>query len=337
MVKPPGLVDVAKVAGVSHMTVSRVLSGHPTVREETRRRVMLAVDELGYRRNSLARAFKGESTATIGVVLAGEHLYELGRVLQGIEQATKAQGYWLNLAAWHGGPPEDLTETLNRLVDQSVDGIVMIADRPLAVEALQRIETRVPVVVVMSGTVRNPAVGSVEVDQGAGARVVTRHLLGLGHRDVVHLSGPRRVYDARARASGFRAAVKDAGGQASTLEGDFSPESGYDLARRLLASPSRPTAVFAGNDFMAMGVLAAFAEVGARVPEDFSLVGFDDVHGAGFLVPALTTVRQDYELLGSSAIESLFRMLKGEGPDRVRLRPELVERRSTGPVAASGH
>ncbi|ANS70409.1 transcriptional regulator [Streptomyces lincolnensis] len=325
------MMDVAREAGVSHITVSRVINGHPSVRPETRTRVEAAIRKLGYRRNSVARALKSRRSSTIGVVIAGSELFELPRILLGVETAAKQAGYWVSLASWQGEPSTgDLRETLQRLTDQSVEAIAVVADRPVVVEALSGLVLGVPVAVVMSGSVPNPDLSFVEVDQELGARLAVRHLLDLGHRNIVHLTGALNTFDARTRVDGWRAELDAAGAEGAMLEGDFRAESGFRLAHRLCDDDTPlPTAVFAGNDQMAMGVLAAFAERGVRVPDDVSLVGFDDITGAGYLVPALTTVCQDFAHLGTSAIELLVRMLGGERAERQKITPELVVRRST--------
>ncbi|MEU5106180.1 MULTISPECIES: LacI family DNA-binding transcriptional regulator [unclassified Streptomyces] len=331
MNRPPGMMDVAREAGVSHITVSRVVNGHPSVRPETRTRVEAAIRKLGYRRNSVARALKSRRSSTIGVVIVGSELFELPRVLLGVETAARQAGYWVSLASWQGeSTTGDLVETLQRLTDQSVEAIAVVADRPVAVEALADLVFGVPVAVVMSGSVPNPDLSFVEIDQGLGARLAVRHLLDLGHRRIAHLTGSLRTFDARARVEGWQAELAAAGGEGTLLEGDFSAESGFRLGHQLCTDDAGlPTAVFAGNDQMAMGVLAAFTERGVKVPHDVSLVGFDDMKGAGFLVPALTTVRQDFVRLGRNAIELLMRMLRGEQAAREKIAPELVVRHST--------
>ncbi|SEF98047.1 LacI family transcriptional regulator [Nonomuraea solani] len=334
MGRAPGMVDVAREAGVSHVTVSRVLNDHPSVRPETRARVEAAIEKLGYRRNSVARALKSRRSSTIGLVLAGAELFELPRVLRGVQTAAQRAGYWVNMASWQGGTTVDLAETLRRLTDQAVEAVAVIADRPLVVDALAGIATGVPVTVIMSGNVPNPDIGFVELDQELGARLAVQHLLGLGHRRIVHLTGSLRTFDARARVEGWRAALKgvtEAHGE--LLEGDFTGNSGYRLAHYLVTREGheRPTAIFAGNDQMAMGVLAAFAELGVKVPGDVSLVGFDDIAGAAYLVPSLTTVRQDFVALGERSIERLLRMMRGEPASSERIPPELIIRRSTAP------
>ncbi|MCJ1695875.1 MULTISPECIES: LacI family DNA-binding transcriptional regulator [Rathayibacter] len=331
MVKAPGMVDVARLAGVSHVTVSRVLNGHPPVRPETRAKVEAAIEELGYRRNSLARALKSGRSSTIGVVIAGSELFELPRILLGVESEAKSAGFWVTLASWQGGDQGDLEETLSRLSDQAVEGIAVIADRPLAVEALASVHTRVPTTVVMSGQVEGTGLSFVELDQVLGARLAVRHLLELGHSSVAHISGALRTFDARARVEGWRAELHSAGrGEGLLLEGDFTADSGFRLANELLERPEAlPTAIFVGNDHMTMGVLAAFARRGVSVPEDVSLVGFDDIAGAGYLVPALTTVRQDFVNLGSLSIRILTEMMRGDAPRVARIPPDLVLREST--------
>lgn len=331
MDRPPGMMDVAREAGVSHITVSRVINGHPSVRPETRARVETAIQKLGYRRNSVARALKSRRSSTIGVVIVGSELFELPRILLGVETAAKQAGYWVSLASRQGeSTTADLMETLQRLTDQSVEAIAVVADRPDTVEALSGLALGVPVAVVMSGNVPDPELSFVEVDQELGARLAVRHLLHLGHRDIAHLTGALRIFDARARVEGWQAELTAAGAQGALLEGDFGAESGFRLAQELCdADAGLPTAVFAGNDQMAMGVLAAFAERGVKVPYDVSVVGFDDMKGAGYLVPALTTVRQDFAHLGRSAIELLVRRVAGEPAQRQKLTPELVVRHST--------
>ncbi|HEX6355663.1 LacI family DNA-binding transcriptional regulator [Actinophytocola sp.] len=336
MGRAPGMMDVAREAGVSHVTVSRVLNDHPSVRPETRARVEAAIEKLGYRPNSVARALKSRRSSTIGVVLAGEELYELPRILRGVQGAAQRAGYWVNLASWQGGTTRDLTETLRRLTDQAVEAIAVIADRPMVVDAMADIVTGVPISVIMSGNVPNPELGFVEFDQELGARLAVAHLLELGHRHIVHLAGPTSTFDFLARVEGWRAAMADAPeARGELLEGEFDGNGGYRLAHHLVTRPEElPTAIFAGNDLMAMGVLAAFAHHGVKVPDDVSLVGFDDIPGAAYQVPSLTTVRQDFARLGARGVEQVLGLMAGEPASCERIAPELVVRRSTAPPRA---
>lgn len=333
MGRAPGMVDVAHVAGVSHVTVSRVLNGHPSVRPETRARVEAAIAQLGYRRNTVARALKSRRSSTIGVVMAGSELYELPRVLLGIETAARGAGYDVNMASWQGGDAADLAETVRRLTDQSVEGVAVIAARQVAVDALSGVVTDVPMSVVMSGSVPNPRISFVELDQELGARLAVRHLLDLGHRRIVHLAGNLDTFDASARVQGWRDELSAHPGlPQELLQGDFSAASGHRLTLELAHGPQGlPSAIFAGNDLMALGVLAALAQLGLSAPDDVSVVGFDDIAGADFFVPALTTVRQDFVTLGRMGIETLLSTMKGEEPVRLQIPPSLVARRSTAP------
>ncbi|ALD14396.1 LacI family DNA-binding transcriptional regulator [Clavibacter capsici] len=325
------MVDVAKLAGVSHVTVSRVLNGHPSVRPETRARVEAAIAQLGYRRNTVARALKSKRSSTIGVVMAGSGLYELPRVLLGIETTARAAGYEINLASWQGGAAADLAEMVRRLTDQSVEGVAVIAARQVAVDALSDIVADIPMSVVMSGSAPNPRISFVELDQELGARLAVRHLLDLGHERIVHLAGNAETYDAVARVQGWRDELElSPGAPQEMLQGDFTAASGYRLTTELAAGPSGlPTAIFAGNDLMALGALSALAELGISVPRDISLVGFDDIAGADHFVPALTTVRQDFVTLGSTAIATLISTMTGQAPARRQIAPTLVVRKST--------
>jgi DNA-binding LacI/PurR family transcriptional regulator len=337
----PTMVDVARAAGVAHITVSRVVNNEPTVRPATRDRVLRVIDELGYRRNDSARMLKSGRSTMLGVVLAGSELFELPRMLLGIEQAAKDAGHWVSLTSWQGGTHEQLEQCLGQLVGQGAAGVAVIADRPVALEALDRTVARVPISVVMSGNVANPAIGSVELDQVEGARLATRHLLELGHRDVVHLSGPLETYDARARVDGWRGELQRAGiAEPRVLHGDFTARSGHALAAGLVDGlvdgpaddGALPTAIFTGNDQMAIGVLSALAARGLSVPGDVSLVGFDDMAGADYLVPALTTVRQDFVTLGRLSIEVLLDLMGGGAARHHLLPPSLVVRASTRAV-----
>ncbi|CAQ01799.1 LacI family transcriptional regulator [Clavibacter sepedonicus] len=331
MGRAPGMVDVAQIAGVSHVTVSRVLNGHPSVRPETRARVEAAIAQLGYRRNTVARALKSKRSSTIGVVMAGSGLYELPRVLLGIETTARAAGYEINLASWQGSAASDLAEMVRRLTDQSVEGVAVIAARQVAVDALSDVVTDVPMSVVMSGSVPNPRVGFVELDQELGARLAVRHLRDLGHERIVHLAGNAATFDATARVQGWRDELSSSPDlPQELLQGDFTAASGYSLTSDLARSPDGlPTAIFAGNDLMALGALAALAELGLSVPDDVSLVGFDDIAGADHFIPALTTVRQDFETLGSTAMETLLSTMSGQEPVRRQIPPTLVVRKST--------
>lgn len=332
--KAPSMVDVAHEAGVGLVTVSRVLNDPDVVSEETRQRVQQAIDKLGYRRNDLARALKSGRSTTIGVVIAGSEVFELSSILRGVDGAAQAAGYWVSLASWQHGAITRLSELVDRLADQAVEGVAIVADHPLEPAIVERMAARLPVTVVRSGDLDLPSVSSVEIDQRVGARLATQHLLDHGHRRIVHLTGRMDAFDAQARRTGWADTMRDAGLPEPQLEGDFTAASGYRLTQELLTWTERPTGLFVGNDLMAVGVLAALAEAGVDAPGEMSVVGFDDMTGADYLVPALTTVRQDFVRLGRTSIESLVRLIRGQQTQHHLITPTLVVRASSGPVAA---
>ncbi|RCV47620.1 LacI family transcriptional regulator [Marinitenerispora sediminis] len=331
------MADVARLAGVSHQTVSRVVNGHPNVREETRRRVRDAIDALAYRRNPAARALVTRRTAMVGVVGPNTTLYGPSSTLGAIERAAGDVGYAVTVAALRDTGPSSLDEAVQRLVGQMVDGIIVIASLGWMTAALSHRPPAVPVVVVDGGAALSAPV--VAVDQFAGARAATRHLLDLGHRTVGHIAGPGDWLDAAARLEGWRTELAACGAPVPRpWSGDWSPRSGYDAGREI-ARRGGVTAVFAGNDHMALGALRAFQEAGLRVPEDIALVGFDDVPEAAFYAPPLTTVRQDFSSVGRRCIELLLARLEDghEAAEHVLVPPELVVRSSTcAPRSAAG-
>ena len=338
-VRPPVMSDVAEAAGVSHQTVSRVLNGHPSVRPETRERVLAQVARLGYRRNPAARTLASRRTRRIGVVTSGSALFGPTSTLIAVELAAREVGLHVSLttvARWEG---DVVGRVLEHFLAQGVEGVVVIAAHDEAVGAVRAFEGPVPVVMVGAGDL--PGVPGVGVDQYAGARLATRHLLELGHSDVLHLAGPATWLDARSRARGWRDELLAAGvTPAAPVRGDWSAGCGYDVGRALLDGRVRgvgggrelPTAVFAANDQLALGLLRAFAEAGVRVPHDVSVVGFDDVDGSAHFYPPLTTVRQGFDDLGRRCLEQLLRVIAGEPAGSGLVVPELVVRSSSGPA-----
>ncbi len=332
--RPPVMSDVAAVAGVSHQTVSRVLNDHPSVRPETRRRVLDAVAALGYRRNLAARTLVTRRSGTIGVLSSGSALFGPTSTLIGIEHAARELGLYVSLATLPVWGADDVAAVLEHFVVEGVDGVVVLAAQDDAVDAVRDFGSPVPVVMV--GPVGLPTpLRTVSVDHYTGARSAVRHLLDLGHRDVLHLAGPGDWLDARRRIEGWRDELAAAGLTADDPRtGDWSADRGYAVGRELAAG-ALPTAVFAANDQLALGLLRAFWEVGLRVPQDVSVVGFDDVDGSAHFVSPLTTVRQDFAGLGRRCLEVLLQTIAGEpGPGAELIATSLVVRASSGPPRA---
>jgi len=332
------MADVARLAGVSHQTVSRVLNDHPNVRPHTRDKVLAAIRELAYRPNAAARTLVTRRTHTLGVISFDTMLYGPASMLYCFERAAH-DAYFVAVASLPALDRRSMLYAVERFLGQGVEGIVVIATEETAVAALAHVPPEVPLVAVGCGT-RAP-VTSVAIDNAAGAAAATRYLLGVGHQTVYHVAGPSTCLDAAERVDGWRAALDEAGVPApDVLAGDWSASSGYELGCRLVsqtrtsqagAARAGLTAIFCGNDTMALGVMRAMAERGLRVPGDVSIVGFDDVPEAGFYNPPLTTVRQDFAEVGRQALNTLVDRMSGAippGPRVVRVAPELILRSS---------
>jgi DNA-binding LacI/PurR family transcriptional regulator len=325
------MADVARVAGVSHQTVSRVINGADHVRPETRERVLRAMLELDYRPNSVARALVTGRSHTLGVVSFDTTLYGPASTLFGIERAAHAEGYFVSIVSVTSLDRESVLVAVERLRAQGVDGILIITPQDAAAEAVLHLPPDMPVVAVEAGP--EGSVPVVAVDQVAGAAAATRHLLELGHRTVWHIAGPADWLEARQRVSGWASALAEAGADAPPLlYGDWSARSGYELGKRL-GTVRDVTAVFAANDQMALGLLRAVYETGRQVPRDLSVVGFDDIPEAQFFTPPLTTVRQDFNEMGRQSLMLLLGEIAAtdRASDRVVVEPELRIRESTAP------
>ncbi len=327
--RPAVMSDVGRLAGVSHQTVSRVINGSPKVRPETRRRVIAAMRELGYRPNSVARALATGRTKTLGVVGFDTTLYGPASTLFGIERAAHEAGYFMIVASLKALNRSSVAFAIDRLRIQGVDGILVIAPDLEAADALEHAPVDVPIVAVEAGPA--DVVPVVAVDQYAGAVSATRHLLDLGHETVWHISGPSDWLESRERVDGWRTTLTAAGiDPPPPLPGDWSARAGYDHGRRLSADPE-VTAIFAANDQMALGVLRAMHEAGRAIPDEVSVVGFDDIPEAPYFTPPLTTVRQDFIEVGSRSLRLLVRTIEAgdQVPSRSLVDPELIVRAST--------
>lgn len=329
------MADVARRAGVSYQTVSRVVNDHPSVAPSTRERVSVAIAELGYRPNTTARALVTRSNRTIGLVTVNISQYGPAHTMLGLEEAVRGSGYALGVTILDDLSQAAMKEAVDRFVAQSVDAVVVQATYDAAVRAVAALRVPVPLVAVQAGLGEVP---TASVDQAEGAGLAARHLLGLGHRTVHHVSGPQDSQEARARIQAWRAALAGAGSPVPDIEpGDWTAQSGYEAGRRLVArrAAREPlTAVFAANDQMAVGVLRALAEAGLRVPEDVSVVGFDDIPEAAYLSPPLTTVRQDFAELGRRCVAIVLQLLDGGVATSEPVRPDLVVRASVAPPLA---
>jgi len=323
------MADVAKLAGVSHQTVSRVVNDSAQVRPETRARVLDAMRQLDYRPNPAARALVTGRSRTLGVVSFDTTLYGPASTLFAIEKAAHAADYFVTVVSMPALDRVTVLNAIERLRVQGVDGILVISAQEGAVEALVNLRAGVPVVAVEAGPMQSVPV--VAVDQWGGAASATRLLLDLGHRAVWHIAGPRDWVEAQQRVEGWRSTLEAAGATIPpVLSGDWSPRSGYEVGRRLAADLD-VTAVFVANDQMALGLLRALHEHGRQIPGDVSVVGFDDVPEARYFTPPLTTVRQDFLEVGRLSFHLLLDEIESgtRSSSRVTVAPELVVRAST--------
>jgi DNA-binding LacI/PurR family transcriptional regulator len=326
------MMDVARLAGVSHQTVSRVLNEHKNVSEQTRLKVRAAIAELGYRPNRTARALVTGTSKVIGVVAPNTALYGPSSMLTAFEQAAQESGFAVNVGSVRSLNERSIADAVERHLDQRVAGLVVIAPVVSAGPALARLPEDIPLVTIDGDPERASTL--VTVDQVAGARAATEHLLAAGHSTVWHISGPADWFDAAGRVRGWEAALREAGAeQPPLLTGDWSAESGYRNGK-LLARLPEVTAVFTANDHIALGLLRALSEHGRRVPEEISIVGFDDVPQAAYYTPPLTTVRPDFDAVATAGVELLLAQIESGTADvtaRRTIAPTLIIRDSVAP------
>jgi DNA-binding LacI/PurR family transcriptional regulator len=323
------MMDVARLAGVSHQTVSRVLNDHPSVRAQTRDRVLEAMRELDYRPNSAARALVTKRSQTLGLVSFDTTLVGPASMVYGIEGAARRAGYFVSIASVQSLDRRSVLEAVSRLREQFVEGIIAIVPQDGAMAALAEVPADIPLVGVGLGEATDvPMVG---LDNVAGARAAVQHLLDLGHKSVHHISGPADWPEAQERLAGWRGVLEGAGREIpDPLIGDWSARSGYEAGLRLVKN-KKVSAIFCANDHMALGVIRALTEAGRRVPGDISIVGFDDIPEAPYLLPPLTTVSQDFPELGRRSLDLLMEQIDSgtRATAKLRLPPHLVARVST--------
>ncbi|MFD7659774.1 LacI family DNA-binding transcriptional regulator [Actinosynnema sp. NPDC059797] len=323
------MADVARRAGVSAQTVSRVSNGHPSVVGSTREQVLAAMRELGYRPNSAARALKYGQFRTIGVILFTLSTVGNSRTLEAIVDHAADEGYAITLIPVAVPTQDGVMGAFTRLGELAVDAVIVIMEIHLLDAATVTLPVGVPVVVVDSNGSDRYSV--VDTDQADGARQAVDHLLELGHHTVWHVAGPEHSYAAEHRAATWQKALEAAGRPIPPLlRGDWSSDSGYRIGLTLADEPGC-TAVFAANDQMALGLLRAFHEMGKVVPRDISVVGFDDIPDCVSYIPPLTTIHQDFTEVGRRCVDHVLRQVHNSPvePGTSLVPTRLVVRRST--------
>lgn len=330
--RAPSIRDVARLAGVSYQTVSRVINNSPQLRPETAARVRSAIAELKFVPNQAARALATSRTRLIGVLGPRTTTHGVSAMVQAVESVARRAGYRLTLTNLGTNAPDDVRASIDHLVQQSIEGLVVVAPQTRVIPILEELKLPVPVRIVSSTGSAMPT--SSFNDQVSGARAAVRHLAELGHSRILHIAGPRDWLEADHRMRGYLAEMdaQDLSPRPPVL-GDWTAQFGFEAGIELLRTEDA-TAVFAGNDHMALGFMHAVRALGRSVPEDISVVGFDDVPEAAHLWPPLTTVRQDFTGIGQRAMWDLLDDLgvshDGEvvpEPDHLR----FIVRSSTAP------
>lgn len=326
----PSIRDVARLADVSHQTVSRVINNHASIRPETRERVLAVMTKLQYSPNRAARALVTSRSQTIGILSASSTQYGPASSIAAIEEAARARGYWVSTANIAPHDPTSIPAGLAHLTAQSIEGLVVIAPQVRVFRALEAQPLDIPYVTLQSAEL-DPQ-HALSVDQIAGARLATRHLIELGHRNIYHLTGPQDWIEAEARMRGFleEMSAHDIPTTAPIL-GDWTAEFGYYAGKELLRVRDF-SAIFSSNDQMALGLMHAIRDEGLDIPGDISVVGFDDIPEAAHFWPPLTSVRQDFAELGRRCVDLLLGPAEGVEPAASTIVPELIVRRSSGPV-----
>jgi len=328
--------DVARKAGVSESTVSRVLNGTARVAATKQRAVELAIREMGFQPNAFARGLATGRSNAIGVVTQAIDSPFYGEGMHGIERTLQASGYTPIFMSGHWNS-DDEERCIRELIQRRVDGLILFAGR-LGAARIAEFAQQLPVVVT-GRTLDAPGVFSLSVDDEAGARLATEHLIDLGHRRIAFIAGPRDHPDAQARLKGYRNALDQAGiawVPALVTPGDFREEGGRLAGERLLAMGEPFTAVFCANDQTAFGLQLALHHRGLRVPDDISVVGFDDLSTAAYFLPPLTTVRQPVDQMGDLSAQALLMMIDKRDPAARAPSVSLVVRESTRKIALAG-
>lgn len=305
-VQSASIADVARLAGVSAQTVSRVSTGAQNVRPETKERVLKAMAQLGYTPNQAARALRDGRFKTIGVITQQVSRTGEALIAASIVEAAAEKGYSINLFQVAHPETEELTQAGRRLSQQSVDGLIIIQAGQAQPAALN-LPANMPVVASDSAFI--DIYPSVVHNQEHGVNEAMRHLLDLGHQRIAHITGPSDSRSARMRRAAWRRSLEEAGYPApDPYLGDWSAKSGYHAGKSIAEDPE-VTAVFCANDEIAFGLMRAFHDAGRRVPDDVSVVGFDGIELSEFSAPALTTVRQDFHSVGRELVDLLLEQM----------------------------
>lgn len=338
--KRPTIKQVAKATGVSTQTVSRVINDRPDVAPDTRKRVLTAINELGYQPSALARSLIQQRSYTLGVVTAGLQHIGPSRTLNGITSAVEEAGYALLLKELPRFDAENVVPIFQALLSHHVDGIIWavaeVGENRNWVDK-ESFELKVPIVHLAMEPKQN--ISTVSIDNYLGGRMAISHLLEQGYRHIGHISGPMDWWEARQRTQAWKDGLRAYGlevREEHCVEGNWSSMSGAQALARLFEQYPEMDSIFVGNDQMALGVIQTACQKGLKIPEDLAIIGFDNIPESAFFCPPLTTIEQDQYALGKAAVEETIKMIKSGWhglepfePKSIMLAPTLVVRRSS--------
>ncbi|MFM7013837.1 MAG: LacI family DNA-binding transcriptional regulator [Actinomycetota bacterium] len=330
--KQPNIYDVARSAGVSHQTVSRVINGHTSIRPETKERVITAMQDLGYRPNLAARALASSKTHMLGILSSDTDFTGPASMVHYMEVAARAQGYFAVSVGIDANSESSVLSGVEHLLKLGVEGLAVVTPQLHAVELVRNVATGIPVVTLDSMYRMDEL--AVSVDNFAGGSSATQFLIQLGHRNICHISGPKDWFESTARAAGYTSTMLNANLLPQVVEGDWEIGTGYRIGKELDLDSRGITAVFVANDRMALGLMHAMRERGISIPERLSVIGFDDLEESAYSAPPLTTLKQDFKELGLRAMKLLLDELDAR-PHKTpaRLVPKLIIRGTTAPPA----
>lgn len=336
---PVTIRDIARAAGVSKAAVSYVINGKPGVGEETRRKILRIMEEMKFHPNAMARGLAGRSTGMLGLVIPDITDMFYASIIRGVEAKANDFGYTLTLCTTHGRREKE-ESVVDVFTSGRVDGVILMTYY-LDGEYFNELKGRGIPFVTIDNPPPDESIYSIMVDNEEAGYRATDYLARLGHRRIAFIHGPEDSVSSGKRFRGYLRALEDHGipfCEGFVGRGDFLKAGGYTAAKALLALDTRPTAVFAANDQMAIGALGAASDWGMRVPEDVSIIGVDDIEAAALVKPPLTTLRQPTYEMGSMAVEILLSLIRGEEPEprRISLHAELVVRGSCAACTATG-
>jgi DNA-binding LacI/PurR family transcriptional regulator len=330
------MLDVAKICGVSYQTVSRVVNISPEVSAKTRRLVLKAIKDMGYHPNQLARSLKTRRSSILEVITFGVETFIPRELIVAMGRASVELGYSLMFTDIPRDSPEEENRLFAHLNSGLCDGAILTA--PVESKLLEKITTDPPALpIIQIRNLRGSTARSVIIDQYYGSQLATQHLLDLGHRKIAEISAPLSYHEAFTRHTAFLNTLGSCGlSPVDSIEAtEWMPRDGYLAANQLLDSSTNFSGLIISNDYLALGAILALNERGLRIPDDISIVGFDDAPESAYYIPPLTTIRQDYDALGTESIHYLVELINHQETSTHQrvLMPQLIVRQSTREVS----